>query len=109
MPVYMLNTQLEFPPPHQAEDGLLAVGGDLEPARLLLAYRHGIFPWYDDDNPILWWSPDPRFVLYPDAFHLSRRTRRQIRKAAYAITLDTAFPEVIQACARTPRFGQDGT
>ncbi len=109
MPIYRLSSHLEFPPPDAAEDGLLAVGGDLQPERLLLAYQEGIFPWYDEDNPILWWSPDPRFVLYPDAFHLPKRTRRHIRSAGYTISMDTAFPDVIQACAEIPRHGENGT
>ncbi|HEU5398100.1 MAG TPA: leucyl/phenylalanyl-tRNA--protein transferase [Gammaproteobacteria bacterium] len=97
-----------FPDPRRAlqdPDGLLAVGGDLSPARLLYAYRHGIFPWYHADQPILWWSPDPRAVLFPAELHVSRSLRRRMAKDGYRATLDTAFSEVMQACAG-PRPGQ---
>ncbi len=80
-------------------DGLLAVGGDLSPERLLSAYRHGIFPWYSDGQPILWWSPDPRLVLYPDKLHVSRSLQKTIRKARFQITLDTRFTGVVRSCA----------
>ena len=90
-------------------DGLLAVGGDLHPTRLLNAYRHGIFPWYSDDQPILWWSPDPRAVFRTDGVHLSRRFRRQLRASDWFARADTAFEDVIDACAGLPRPGQDGT
>lgn len=96
-----------FPDPERAlPNGLLASGGDLEPATLLAAYRKGIFPWYGAGQPILWWSPDPRCVLFPFDFHISRRSRRKIRNSGFAFTLDRAFPAVIDACAR-PR-SQDG-
>jgi leucyl/phenylalanyl-tRNA--protein transferase len=110
MPVYRLGPELAFPPPEDAEaSGLLAVGGDLEPERLLLAYALGIFPWYEDGLPILWHSPDPRMVLRPAALHVPRRLARRARQAQFRLTLDTAFPEVIRACAGTPRPGQRGT
>ena len=110
MPVYRLGKQLAFPPPDQAEEsGLLAVGGDLRPERLLLAYSLGIFPWYHEGIPILWYSPDPRTVLEPSALVVSRSLRKAIRRAPYRVTLDTAFGEVIRACAKVPRPGQDGT
>jgi leucyl/phenylalanyl-tRNA--protein transferase len=110
MPVYRLGRQLAFPPPdHAEESGLLAVGGDLRPERLLLAYSLGIFPWYHEGIPILWYSPDPRNVLEPDGLVVSRSLRKAIRRAPYRVTLDTAFGEVIRACARVPRPGQDGT
>ena len=86
-------------------DGLLAVGGDLSPSRLLNAYRHGIFPWYGKDQPILWWSPDPRSVLYPDRLKVSRSLRRTLHKNVFGVTADTAFHRVISHCAE-PR--QDG-
>jgi leucyl/phenylalanyl-tRNA---protein transferase len=86
-------------------DGLLAVGGDLSPARLLYAYRHGIFPWYHGDQPILWWSPDPRAVLIPDGFHLSASLRKRLRQGRFRITFDTAFNDVVAACA-APRVNQ---
>jgi len=96
------STALEHPP------GLLAVGGDLTPARLVNAYRHGIFPWYSDDQPILWWSPAPRCVLYPDAVHVSRRLHRRYNQGRFTVTADRAFDVVIEACAE-PRKHQDGT
>lgn len=100
MPVFRLSERLSFPPPHLAEpEGLLAVGGDLSEERILLAYQMGIFPWFSDDNPILWWSPDPRLVLYPSEIRVSARLRRTIRQGAFAVTCDTAFGEVISACA----------
>ncbi len=109
MPVYRLGRALAFPPVERAEDGLLAVGGDLSPERLLLAYRSGIFPWYDETTPILWHSPDPRCVLPVDAVHVGRSLRRVVAKGTYTIRYDTAFERVIRACQRTPRPGQDGT
>ena len=92
----------------QEPDGLLAVGGDLSSERLLYAYRNGIFPWYGDDQPILWWSPDPRLVLFPEELKVSRSLGKTLRKQQFSITLDTAFEQVIHACAE-PRPGQAGT
>ncbi|MGH7270588.1 MAG: leucyl/phenylalanyl-tRNA--protein transferase [Polyangiaceae bacterium] len=109
MTVHRLSRALVFPPPSEAEDGLLAVGGDLSPERLLLAYRSGIFPWYSKGLPILWHSPDPRCVLPIDKVRVGRTLRRVIEKATYEIRFDTAFAEVIRACSATPRPGQDGT
>ena len=109
MPVYQLTRDLVFPPAHHAESGLLAVGGDLSRERLLLAYRSGIFPWYSDGEPILWWSPDPRMILLPGEFHCSRSLKRVLRNAPFRVTLDRAFAEVISACGETPRPGQEGT
>jgi leucyl/phenylalanyl-tRNA--protein transferase len=110
MPIYRLSKELVFPPPDHAEpDGLLAVGGDLGSERLLLAYRLGIFPWYSEGQPILWWSPDPRLVLDLDEFHVSRRLRQTLRKGSLTVTLDQAFPEVIHNCATVKRTGQGGT
>lgn len=110
MPVYRLIDQIVFPPPEEAEpDGLLAVGGDLSSERLLLAYQLGIFPWYSERQPILWWSPDPRLVLEPEAFHVSRRLRQILDKGVFKVTFDQAFESVIRACALVPRPGQDGT
>ncbi len=100
-----------FPPVAQAlaePNGLLAVGGDLSPVRLLNAYRHGIFPWYGDGEPILWWSPDPRCVFRPDAIHVSRSLQKVLNRKAYSVTLDRAFEAVIHACAG-PRAGRHGT
>jgi leucyl/phenylalanyl-tRNA--protein transferase len=109
MPVYRLPEAILFPPVERAEkSGLLAVGGDLSPERLLAAYRDGIFPWYGPGEPILWWSPDPRFVLFPDELRLSRSLKQFMGKGRLRITFDRAFGEVIAAC-RNPRPGQDGT
>lgn len=90
-------------------NGLLCGGGDLTPQRLLAAYRNGIFPWFSPGDPILWWSPDPRLILFPTEFHASHSLRRRLRRADYEIRLDTAFAAVISACAQTPRPGQSGT
>lgn len=110
MPVFYLTEELAFPPPRLASPpGLLAFGGDLSVERLLLAYRTGVFPWYSDGEPILWWSPDPRFVLLPSEFHLPRRLERTLRQRRFHITLDEAFDAVIRNCATAPRPGQDGT
>lgn len=101
-----------FPPAETAlrdPDGLLAVGGDLHPQRLLNAYAGGIFPWFSEGEPILWWSPDPRMVFRTDGVRLSSRFRRQLRHSAWEVSADTAFVEVMQACAAAPRPGQDGT
>ena len=89
-------------------DGLLAAGGDLSSQRLIYAYQHGIFPWYDDSQPILWWSPDPRCVLYPRDFHVSRRLRRSLSRSCFEVSFNRAFGEVITTCAES-RDGQRGT
>jgi len=100
MPIFRLSEELIFPPPELAEDnGLLAVGGDLGEERLLLAYSAGIFPWYSEDDPILWWSPDPRLILLPEDLKISRSLRRTISKGVFTVTLDTAFEQVIRNCA----------
>jgi leucyl/phenylalanyl-tRNA---protein transferase len=109
MPVYRLDQRLVFPPPEEAEDGLVAVGGDLRPERLLLAYSHGIFPWYGEGLPILWHSPDPRMVLEADRLVVGRSLRKTLRRAPYRVALDTAFEAVVRACAEVPRPGQHGT
>lgn len=109
MPVYRLDRTIAFPPPEHAEDGLLAVGGDLRPERLLLAYASGIFPWYSAGQPILWHSPDPRMVLRVDELHVPARLARTLRKRHLRFTLDEAFAGVIQACANAPRPGQEDT
>ena len=110
MPVFRLDDRLVFPPPHLAEDsGIVAVGGDLSPDRLLLAYQQGIFPWYSEDMPILWHSPDPRLVLEASELQVSRSTRKAINRGQYEIRFDTVFPQVIAHCATVPRVGQDGT
>ena len=107
-----LTAAHEFPPLATAlsePNGLLAVGGDLAPERLLAAYRRGICPWYSPGEPILWWSPDPRMVLFPAEFKVSRSLGRTLRRGGYEVRLDTAFARVIAACAQTPRRGQHGT
>ncbi len=110
MPLYLLTDELMFPPPRRAmDDGLLAIGGDLSVERLLLAYGSGIFPWYSDDSPLLWWSPDPRLVLYPHELHVSKSLRKVINKRLFEVTMDTAFREVVTACAQIDRPTQDGT
>jgi leucyl/phenylalanyl-tRNA--protein transferase len=104
-------SDLRFPPVDSASpEGLLAVGGDLHPERLLEAYRHGIFPWYDDDQPILWWSPDPRTVLFPPKLHISRSLKRSLRPGIFSVTFDTCFREVMQHCAGPrPQYPDGGT
>lgn len=103
-----LTYQLAFPDPSRAsEEGILAYGGDLSPSRLMLAYRSGIFPWYSSGDPILWWSPDPRLILELDEFKMSRSLRKKISR--FEIRFDTAFSEVIRACATVPRPGQKGS
>ena len=111
IPILGTNSGSPFPPTDQALDtpqGLLAVGGDLSPTRLVNAYRHGIFPWYSDDQPILWWSPAPRCVIYPGAVHISRRLRRHYNQGHFSLAADRAFATVIEACA-APRRDQDET
>jgi leucyl/phenylalanyl-tRNA--protein transferase len=108
--IFRLDKRLVFPEPDLAEpDGLLAVGGDLSTARLLLAYQNGIFPWYSDDTPILWYSPHERFVLYPQELNISGSMRRVLNSGRFRVTADTSFNEVITACSTVPREGQDGT
>ncbi|MCK4621036.1 MAG: leucyl/phenylalanyl-tRNA--protein transferase [Desulfuromonadales bacterium] len=109
MPCYQLDDELWFPPVEAAEDcGLLAVGGDLSPERLLLAYSLGIFPWYNPGEPILWWSPDPRCVLFPSALHISRSLNRLLRKKHFRISIDEDFSGVISWCRRL-RANLDGS
>lgn len=104
MPVFRLPDEHIFPPPDLAEDnGLLAVGGDLSEPRLLLAYSMGIFPWYSENDPILWWSPDPRLVLFPDELKISRSLKQTINKHIFTVTIDKAFEEVIKNCASVHR------
>lgn len=108
----MLGPGIPFPPAdHALEDpnGLLAIGGDLSPGRLLDAYRHGIFPWYSAGQPILWWSPDPRMVFHTDRVRLSSRFQRALRHSTWRVRADTRFDDVVDACARIPRPGQRGT
>ncbi|GAB1265216.1 leucyl/phenylalanyl-tRNA--protein transferase [Aurantivibrio infirmus] len=108
---WLAPDNLEFPPIEQAwtePNGLLAVGGDLSPQRLIKAYQSGIFPWYEAGQPILWWSPDPRIVLRPEEVHISKSLEKTLRKKRYRITADTAFRQVMRHCAE-PRAGQRGT
>jgi len=108
--IFRLDERLLFPEPDLAEpDGLLAVGGDLSTDRLLLAYQNGIFPWYSDDTPILWYSPHERFVLYPQELKVSKSMRQVLRSGKFRVTTNTCFAEVIKACSTAPREGQDGT
>lgn len=110
--IRVLGPDPTFPPVEQALDdpnGLLAIGGDLSPQRLLTAYRHGIFPWFSAGQPILWWSPAPRMVLYPQELNISRSMRKQLRQQDYEVRFNSAFREVMQACAQIARPHQDGT
>jgi len=101
---------IEFPDPTAANvDGLLAAGGNLAPDTLLAAYPKGIFPWYAEGQPVLWWSPDPRMVLFPAEFHCSKRLARRMRQNIYTLSYDEAFDEVVQTCAAIPRHGENGT
>jgi leucyl/phenylalanyl-tRNA---protein transferase len=108
--IFRLDDRLIFPDPKLAEpDGLLAVGGDLSTGRLLLAYHHGIFPWYSDDTPILWYSPHERFVLYPEELKVSKTMRQLLRSGKFTVTIDTCFDKVIEACSSIKRKGEPGT
>ncbi|HSB93861.1 MAG TPA: leucyl/phenylalanyl-tRNA--protein transferase [Flavitalea sp.] len=107
--LFALDDSIEFPPVHFSEpDGLLAMGGDLRPERLINAYRNGIFPWYEND-PILWWCPDPRFVLFPSEVYTSKSMQSEFRKGRFRFSTDQAFPDVIRNCKVTRRAGQDST
>lgn len=109
--LYSLPDALVFPHPSLAGkgDGLLAIGGDLSVERLLLAYQFGIFPWYGEGEPILWWSPDPRLILLPEELYLSKSMRRLIRSGRFVWSLDRCFEEVMRQCAKVPRRGQGGS
>lgn len=107
-----LNPHADFPPVETAliePNGLLAAGGDLSTERLIKAYQHGIFPWYSEDEPILWWSPDPRFVLFPEQLKISKSLAKNVRNSPLRISIDSAFAEVISNCAQLPRKDQPGT
>ncbi len=107
-----LGADCAFPPTSTAlkePNGLLAIGGDLSPARLLSAYRNGIFPWFSDDEPIMWWSPSPRMVLFPEALKVGRSLKKTINKQLFEIRFNTAFEAVMQACSEASRPDQDGT
>jgi leucyl/phenylalanyl-tRNA---protein transferase len=110
MPIFRLVDEIIFPSPNYADpSGLLAIGGDLSSERILAAYRSGIFPWFSGDQPILWWSPDPRAVLDLDAFKLSRSLRKTLKKETFKITFDRAFEAVIEACSTVARKSESGT
>ena len=110
MPVYALDKEIVFPDPNLAEkDGLLAVGGDLSQERLITAYANGIFPWYSEGDPVLWWSPDPRMVLFPDDFKVSKSLKQSLRNRNYEVRFDSDFKSVIDLCAKVPRGEGNGT
>ncbi|MDX2093011.1 MAG: leucyl/phenylalanyl-tRNA--protein transferase [Kofleriaceae bacterium] len=109
MPVFRLDDRLVFPPVHLAEDGLLALGGDLRPERLILGYTQGIFPWYAENLPILWHSPDPRMMMTTRDLMVQKSLKKTIRRRPYELRMDTAFTKVLAGCASVPRPGQTGT
>ena len=110
MTIYQLSDRLIFPPPEHAEpEGVLAVGGDLSLDRLLLAYTQGIFPWYCDGDPIIWWSPSPRLIMYPQDFKISKSLKRTLKKQKFEVRFDSNFEKVISSCSHISRKGQDGT
>ncbi len=109
MPIYQLNDTHVFPNPELATaDGLLAIGGDLSPERIIKAYSLGIFPWYSYEQPILWWSPNPRMVLFPDNFKRNKSLRKVVKSGKYTVTFDQNFPEIINSCATVSRIDQEG-
>jgi len=109
-PMLFLTDRLEFPPVESSNsEGLLAVGGDLSPERLLLAYQNGIFPWFNEDSLILWWSPDPRMVLFPDKIKVSKSMRQVLNSNKFRLTKNTCFEKVLNACSTIKRVGQQGT
>jgi len=108
--MYFLNHSIEFPPVAQAsEEGVLAIGGDLSVPRLLLAYKRGVFPWYNDEEPIIWWSPDPRFILIPDELKVSKSMKQVLRNRGFEVTVNRNFRAVIEHCSKMKRDGQEGT
>ncbi len=110
MVIYYLSSENFFPDPLRDDvDDLLAIGGDLSPERLITAYQKGIFPWYSEESPILWWSPNPRLILCPSQLHVARRLKREIRKNRFSITVNVDFPSVIDSCAHVSRSGTNGT
>jgi len=110
MPLFRLSKRLDFPPAWLARsDGLLCIGGDLSPQRLLLAYKNGIFPWFSMDEPFLWWSPDPRLVLFPREINISKSLNKKIKKNLLNVTMDNAFEQTIQCCAKPRKEGYEGT
>jgi leucyl/phenylalanyl-tRNA--protein transferase len=109
MPVYQLSEKLIFPHPKLAEDGVLAIGGDLSPERLILAYQNGIFPWYNENEPIIWHAPNPRFVLFPEKFKKSDSLKQLIKKQLYTCTFNMQFEDVMRNCKTIKRKNEDGT
>ncbi|MCP4671312.1 MAG: leucyl/phenylalanyl-tRNA--protein transferase [Desulfobacula sp.] len=110
MPLFRLSEKLDFPPAYFARsDGLLCVGGDLTPQRLILAYERGIFPWFSESEPLLWWSPDPRLVLFPGNIHISKSLKKKIKRSLFDIKIDNAFEETIRSCALVRKDRDEGT
>lgn len=108
--MFELTDRFEFPSPESADQqGIVAVGGDLNPRRVLLAYQQGIFPWFEQDDFLIWWSPDPRMVLYLEDLKISKSMRQLLRKNPFEVTFNKAFTDVVEACAKVKRFGQTGT
>lgn len=108
--MHHLTKNIQFPNVNEAnKDGLLAIGGDLSSERLLLAYKSGIFPWFENYEPILWWSPDPRFVLFPEKLKVSKSMKQVLRNSSFVVTINKAFKDVILQCSKTKREGQKGT
>ena len=108
--MHFLNQDIKFPDVSTATaDGIVAIGGDLSPQRLLLAYQSGIFPWFDQEEPIIWWSPDPRFVLFPEKLKVSKSTKQILRNSSFEVTVNRDFNTVIENCAKIKRSGQRGT
>jgi len=108
--MYFLTDKIAFPDVSEASfEGLLAIGGDLSSERLIHAYSNGIFPWFEDDEPLLWWSPDPRFVLFPKDLKVSKSMKQILRKSDFKVTVNKDFKSVIEQCAKAKRDGQDGT
>lgn len=108
--IWLSDDELGFPSHDSANEyGILAIGGDLSPKRLILAYQNGIFPWFNEEDPIIWWSPDPRFVLYPENLKISKSMRQILRRKVFTITYDTDFESVLRNCQNIERRGQDGT
>jgi leucyl/phenylalanyl-tRNA--protein transferase len=106
----LLSSEIWFPDPEQThESGIIAVGGDLSPKRLILAYKSGIFPWYSEDEPILWWCPEERMVLFPEKLHISKSMRPYLNKEAFEVTFNQSFEDVITECSKIERKGQKGT
>ncbi len=110
MPIFWLTQELQFPDPHMTgKEGILAVGGDLSIERLLLAYKMGLYPWFNPEDPVLWWCPDPRFVVFPDEVKVSKSMRPYFNQKKFKVTFDQDFEGVITGCQRTPRKGQTGS